>query len=430
MPWDHRRFWFVDLVVLVLIGLFMAALFLPPVTRSREAARRNQCSCKLKQIGIALQNHHDVHKRFPAVSNQGNPEGLASVWWPDPGSAADSGAVPSAGYTTAAGTTAATAGYSWIVMILPYMDEVPLYNTIVRASDKFSADAFTPYDVGVPTNDDSEAANDVGKTFSVQMVHGGKTIRKHFADIQLDEVTCPSYAGTALVAASPYAGSPPGNPPASYGYPRGSERLGSPPQLAAITNYVTLSATHFTCMQYSTTPNLAATTEIPEGAEAPNGMIVPGTGLPLKACTDGASRTLMVAETVEPAMNCWYDGTTAWTTGINPNTVSPFPPKNQVDPTWNPLGFWTVPTGGENALNLGPVPDAKKIYCPALDGYCASPRMISWGPSSNHSGAIVLHVAVDASVHNITSDIDPTVYMHLITIAGREPDAFPDIDAP
>ena len=148
MPWDHRRFWFVDLIVLVLIGLFVAALLLPATRHSGGAARRNLCSNKLKQIGIALDNHHDVYKRFPAVSNSNrrNPDGLASVWWPDPGSAADTGAVPSVGYTTAAGTTAATAGYSWIVTILPYLDEAPLYGAIGHASDKFSADAFTPYD--------------------------------------------------------------------------------------------------------------------------------------------------------------------------------------------------------------------------------------------------------------------------------------------
>ena len=123
-------------------------------------------------------------------------------------------------------------------------------------------------------------------------------------------------------------------------------------------------------------------------------------------------------------MNCWYDGTTAWTTGINPNTVGPFPP------TINPQGYWAVPSGCQTALNIGPNPDPQKAYCPALEGYCARPRTISWGPSSNHSGGVVLHLGADASVHNITSDIDPTVYMHLITIAGREPDAFPDIDAP
>ncbi len=177
-------------------------------------------------------------------------------------------------------------------------------------------------------------------------------------------------------------------------------------------------------MQYSTTPNLAATTEIPAGAEAPNGMIVPGSGLPRKACTDGASHTLMVAETIEPAMNCWYDGTTAWTTGINPNTVGPFPPTREVDPVNNANGHWIVPPGGQTALNIGPNP--KIAYCPSLESYCASPRTISWGPSSNHSGAVVAHLAVDSSVPYVAQDIDPMVYMWLITIAGGEQEVFPD----
>ena len=85
-----------------------------------------------------------------------------------------------------------------------------------------------------------------------------------------------------------------------------------------------------------------------------------------------------------------------------------------------------MPPGGQTALNIGPVPDARQAYCPALDGYGASPRTISWGPSSNHSGGVVLHLAVDASVHNITTDIDPTVYMRVITIAGGEQEPFPD----
>jgi hypothetical protein len=37
----------------------------------------------------------------------------------------------------------------------------------------------------------------------------------------------------------------------------------------------------------------------------------------------------------------------------------------------------------------------------------------------------VVHAAIDGSVHVITPDIDPTVYMHLITFAGGEPDALP-----
>ena len=49
---------------------------------------------RLKQLALALQNHHDVYKKFPASSNQGSAKGVASVWWPLPGSAAATGAMP------------------------------------------------------------------------------------------------------------------------------------------------------------------------------------------------------------------------------------------------------------------------------------------------------------------------------------------------
>ncbi len=409
------------LVLIVVLGL-LGALVLMILPRSNEGGgRRGQCMNKLRQIGLALQNHHEVHRKLPATSNQGNDGGVASVWWPEPGEAATSGAIPSAGYTTDAGSTSATAGYSWIVMILPYMDEGPLYNAISEASGKFSADAFTPYNVaGI-----SDGAS-TGHNFSVSTTVGGGTITRHFATVQLDELACPSYAGTSTVAKSPYTGKRPGNPPAAYGFPAGNANLGSPARMAAVTNYVALSATHFPCMQYGPEPGLAEMVDVPEGADAPNGMIVPGNGLPFTACKDGTSKTLMVCETIEPAMNCWYDGTTAWTTGINPNTVDMFPPDDAVDPKTNPKGFWKVPPGGKTALNVGPSPDTEIAYSPALESYCDVPQVISWGPSSNHVNGVVVHLAVDGSVHVIAPDIDPTVYMHLITIAGGEPDAIPD----
>jgi hypothetical protein len=300
---------------------------------------------------------------------------------------------------------------------------MPLYDAISRASGKFAADAFTPYNVaGI---DDSTP---IRRTFSVAMTRGGTTINRHFAAVELEELICPSYAGARTVARSPYAGTPAGNPPDAYGYPAGSASLGSPPQFAAITNYLALSATHFPCMQYGSVEKLAATSDVPEGADPPNGMIVPESGFhraSMRACTDGTSRTLMLCETIEPAMNCWYDGTTAWTTGINPNSVGAYPPNKEVG-AYNPQGYWRAPIGGTTALNVGPAPTAATAYSPGLAGYCATPQVISWGPSSNHSGGVVVHGAVDGSVHLITPDIDPTVYMHLITIAGGEPDVMPD----
>jgi type II secretory pathway pseudopilin PulG len=417
-------FMLVDLLVVVAILGMMIALLLPALQRSRAAAQREQCMNKMKQIGLALQNHHDMYQRFPATSNQGNQKGVASVWWPLPGSGAATGAIPSVGYTTDAGTKEATAGYSWLVRILPFVDEAPVYNIISQASGKFQADAFTPYNVEA-----AQGGVGTGQPFCITFTARGVVRSKHFAAIQFDEFQCPSYSGTATAAPSPYTGKPAGIPPASYGSPAGSRLLGSLAEYASITNYVALSATHFPCMQYGMVEKLAVTTTVPADADAPNGMIVPGPGLNIKACTDGTSKTLMVCETIEPAMNCWYDGTTAWTTAINPNSVAANPP-SKANPTAagaeNPNGFWVEPAGGSTALNVGPAPDAAVAYSPALAGYCATPQVISWGPSSEHQGGVVVHLAVDGSAHAIAQEINATLYMHLITRTGGEPDAMPN----
>ncbi len=52
------------LVVVGIIGIFVA-LLLPAVMQAREAARQTQCKNNLRQLGIALHNFHEIHKRFP-----------------------------------------------------------------------------------------------------------------------------------------------------------------------------------------------------------------------------------------------------------------------------------------------------------------------------------------------------------------------------
>jgi type II secretory pathway pseudopilin PulG len=53
------------LVVISIIGV-LASLLLPAIQSAREAARRLACASNLRQLGVAMQNHHVSLRRFPA----------------------------------------------------------------------------------------------------------------------------------------------------------------------------------------------------------------------------------------------------------------------------------------------------------------------------------------------------------------------------
>lgn len=68
------------LIVIAIIGLLIG-LLLPAVQAAREAARRSQCQSNLRQIGIALQDYHGVHKVFPPGARLPNSPNLAGASW-------------------------------------------------------------------------------------------------------------------------------------------------------------------------------------------------------------------------------------------------------------------------------------------------------------------------------------------------------------
>src|SRR5690242_18822009 len=52
------------LVVIAIIGILVSML-LPAVQSAREAARRLQCSTRMREVALAMHQHHNSFKHFP-----------------------------------------------------------------------------------------------------------------------------------------------------------------------------------------------------------------------------------------------------------------------------------------------------------------------------------------------------------------------------
>jgi prepilin-type processing-associated H-X9-DG protein len=111
------------LVVLAIVGMLVAML-LPAVQQARSAARRLQCANNLKQLGLALHSFHDSERAFPP----------ARLILNLPRSANSAGTLPGLDEP------------SWLVWILPYLEQralaeewdvfLPYGNQPIRVRDR------------------------------------------------------------------------------------------------------------------------------------------------------------------------------------------------------------------------------------------------------------------------------------------------------
>jgi prepilin-type N-terminal cleavage/methylation domain-containing protein/prepilin-type processing-associated H-X9-DG protein len=127
-PKQTRAFSLIEVLVVISLVSLLLGLFIPAVQRARETSRCVSCSMNLHSLGVALSVYHDGYGSYPP--------GRVQLY--DPRFA---GPKPSC--------TSYSVDKSFLVSLLPYVDQQTLFTSINTSVSVFSAENSTIHTLGV-----------------------------------------------------------------------------------------------------------------------------------------------------------------------------------------------------------------------------------------------------------------------------------------
>lgn len=350
----------IDALAAAISVLLLASIVVPALATSDADAGKTQCLMKMKAIAAAMQASHDTRRYLPLASTQPiiNRPGSAL---PD-----------------------APAGASWLLQLCPFTDQADFYDRMFQATQRLKSPLFTP-----------------------ELVISHNNERIFPATYRAPEVICPSVPEVA-VSSSDYPG-----------------------VKAAVGSYCATSGTHF----YNRT-GVGRLIERVQGArgfayEGNGAMPFPGViggrvnpkGRNYAAIRDGLSRTLAFGESRETKTAAWVDGQAMWVVATWPDSKSqPVIDTKRDSSGLKPPTFalkWGPPTPTAASLSLRWEADAEDPapYLQASRWSGSDPR--EWALSSYHPRAIG-HAFCDGRAAMLIDDIDPGIYLQLVTLLGSD----------
>jgi hypothetical protein len=320
----------------------------------------------LKQLGFAVLQFEGPQGKFPFCSDAAQYDASFNV----------TGYYPLAN-STRPQAASQNSGYSWLVQILPYIEETILYGQLGQASQRLKLRPFNT---------------------TTQITFPGSTI--HISSRAVPSFKCPS---SGILTNS-----------------EGQEYL---QYNCAATNYMAIPGTSLQTTSTDVVPNGVLTQR---SAITQNGVkmgeIQSG---------DGTSKTVIICESREKRYNAWMDGSAAWVIGFKTNACGTgcTPVTGEVkDGVVNGTGIQVAndrttqcQDPRSHALNFGPpLPMGATDYLTAGGQGPGASANREWGPSSEHTGSIIIHCFADDHCKAIPETIDASVYFHMITRRGGD----------